>query len=404
MYLGDSLLLQRIEHLAKQARQAEEGRDYSRAASLYAQLAQWEEEYAIRYASDPKARATWKERATMHRRYADQVAKGPPATAKSPPAEDSGSSLVGTSVSGDAAGLLAVVDGLIVMESPARWEDIAGLEEAQRDVKMAFALALAQKPQGTRLPTWGRILLYGPPGTGKTLLASAVAGSIPGSTFFNAQWSQLASKWYGETAKLVSLLYQRAREKAPSVAFLDEVDTIAARRDESGRHEATVASLNALLQELSGIHDKLDERFVLTFAATNRPWSLDDAFLSRFAKAIYVPLPDIFARQQIFRIHLEKNGILVAVPYEDLAGLTEGYSGREIAALCTQAVMIMVQEQNPSLMDLVDKGVDALRAYSLSLRPIVRENFTRALASIRPMSTPEMLRAFQEWRKERGFS
>lgn len=397
MEVGASLLYQRLQHLAKQARQAEEGKDYPRAASLYAQLAQWEEEYATRYVSDPKARSIWKERATAHRRYADHIAKGPP------PAESTPPSPVGTPVGGDIASLLAIVDGLIVSESPVRWEDIAGLEEAKREVKMAFALALAQRPEGTRLPTWERILLYGPSGTGKTLLASAVAGSIPGSTFFNAQWSQLVSKWYGETAKLVSLLYQRAREKAPSVAFLDEVDTIAARRDELGRHEATVASLNALLQEVSGVHDQIEERFVLTFAATNRPWSLDDAFLSRFAKAIYVPLPDPPARQHIFRIHLEKRGIATAVPYEDLAALTDGYSGRELATLCTQAVMNMVQQDNPSLMEIVDKGVEALRSYSLNLRPLGREDFTRALASIRPLSTPETLRAFEQWRREKGF-
>lgn len=396
MAIVDSLLLRRVEELSKQASQAEQGANYPRAASLYAQLAQCEEDYASRYVTDPKARATWKERATIHRSYAGHLAKGPPSDDNKGPAQ------VAASVSGDVAGLLAIIDSLIVKESPVHWDDIAGLDHVKQRLKMAFVLALAKKPAETTLPPSDRILLYGPPGTGKTLLASAVAGSIPGSTFFNAQLSQLSSKWYGESSRLVTLLYQRAREKAPSVVFLDEVDTIARRRDDS--HEATVASLNALLQELSGMHDKVGDRFVLTFAATNRPRALDDAFLSRIARAICVPLPDQAARRQTFFIHLGKRGIPVSAEYDELAAMTEGYSGRDIANLCTQAVMTMVEEKNAVVVQLLDKGVDAVRDHTLDLRPLTRDDVTRAATLVKPSASQDTINDIERWRKERGYT
>ena len=397
--VAQSLLYQRIETLVREARQAEDGADHSRAASLYSELAQWEEQYAERYVNDPKAKGVWQDRVKAHRVRSDHLRHGVPTTE----AHSGASPPVDAAVKGDAAALLAVIDGLIVKESPVRWDDIAGLEDAKQDVKLAFALAMARAPEGVRLPTWERILLYGPPGTGKTLLASAVAGSIPGCTFFNAQWSQLSSKWYGETPKTISLLYQRAREKAPSVVFLDEADYIAASRDESGRHEASIAALNTLLEELSGLADKVERRFIFTFAATNRPRALDDAFLSRFAKAGYVPLPDVSARQVLLRAHLEKKGIKVNAPYDELARLTEHFSGREIATLCTQAVMLMVGQSNPELLGLVDKGLDAIRPYLLKLRPLTREDFEKARQSIRIWYTPDKERAFEEWRRDKGF-
>jgi SpoVK/Ycf46/Vps4 family AAA+-type ATPase len=288
----------------------------------------------------------------------------------------------------------------LIYRSSVTWDDIAGLQRTKREVKTAYALTMARKPSGIQVETPGSLLLYGPPGTGKTLLAAATSNGLD-ATFFNVQVSDALSKYFGESSKLIRALYDEARQRAPSVIFLDEVDAISRARGESGESGAERRLLSTFLSQLDGLNTKDDPAFVLTIAATNRPWDLDSAVRSRFAREVYVPLPDATARRRILEIHLEEKGHQVEVSYDDLVVRTDGYSGREIAQMCEQAVAHMVQCANPSLESVVDRGREAVTAYELQVEALSMEDFEAAFKSIGPPeTTAEDLDKFERWREE----
>src|SRR5207248_11775710 len=132
-----------------------------------------------------------------------------------------------------------------------------------------------------------------------------------------------------------------ARGCSPSVVFLDEFESLCGSRDE-GDTGTERRILSTILSELDGLAEKgRDDVYVLTIAATNRPWDLDPAVLSRFDKKILIPLPDDRTREKILRIHLEKKGFATEVPYEELGRLTNGYSGREIERFCKEVTTEM---------------------------------------------------------------
>jgi vacuolar protein-sorting-associated protein 4 len=146
--------------------------------------------------------------------------------------------------------------------------------------------------------------------------------------------------------------------------------------------------------------NKSDDRYVLTIAATNLPWLLDKAILSRFEKKILVPLPDEKARESILRIHLERRGVDLDVSYQELAAMTGGYSGRELERISQEAVSKMIKELNPQIPELVDRGFDTVRSYELKLRPVTRHDFETVLAHFIPEVSDSDLRRFAEWSRE----
>jgi len=182
------------------------------------------------------------------------------------------------------------LSGAIVAEKPCvSWDDVAGLENAKEALKEAVILPV-KFPQfftGKRKP-WSGILLYGPPGTGKSYLAKAVATESD-STFFAVSSSDLVSKWLGESEKLVSNLFAMARERSPSIIFIDEVDSLCSARGDS-ESEAARRIKTQLMVEMQGVNTS-DAR-VLVLAATNLPYNLDQAIRRRFDKRIYIPLPE----------------------------------------------------------------------------------------------------------------
>lgn len=403
------LLQGQIESLLKQAKEAEAAGQWAKATSLYQKAAVLQRQYADRLAG-PDSKKTARERADAWEHYGQVLLVNPPRPRfpGQAPGSPGGPAAEATSHGGEEPGLQALVDSLVVTTSNVKWDDIAGLEDVKREVKMAFALNFVLRPtsasgQPIDLPPWRRILLYGPPGTGKTMLAAAIAGQIPGATFFDANWSRLASKWFGESERIVQLLYQTARERSPSVVFLDEVDAIASDRDSGSESGASKKVLSSLLTALDGIQDKIDSPFVLSFVATNRPWALDAAFFSRFAKAIYVPLPDAPARLAILRLNLQKKGYQVQAEDADLAARTEGYSGRDLSTLCKQIIVDMVYQQNPDLLILVDQGVDALKGSRLKLRAITMADVERAMQQIRPSVSRADVALYQAWRNQMGY-
>ena len=218
-----------------------------------------------------------------------------------------------------------------------KWDDVAGLEGAKEALKEAVILPL-KFPQlftGKRTP-WRGILLYGPPGTGKSYLAKAVATEA-NSTFFSVSASDLVSKWQGESEKLVRSLFEMARQNKPSIIFVDEIDSMCSSRGE-GDNDSTRRIKTEFLVQMQGVGK--DDTGVLVLAATNIPWGLDPAIRRRFERRIYIPLPDLAARVAMFRIHIGKTpNQLKKEDFEELAGLTDGYSGSDISVLVRNALM-----------------------------------------------------------------
>ncbi|MFX1377962.1 MAG: AAA family ATPase [Promethearchaeota archaeon] len=299
-------------------------------------------------------------------------------------------------VSSEEQELIDTISGTIVTESPnIKWEDIAGLDNVKQALREAIVLPI-MKPQlftGARKP-WSGILLFGPPGCGKTLLAKAAATECK-ATFFSASSADLLSKWLGESEKLISSLFKVARLKAPSLIFMDEIDSVATKRGEGSESGGERRVKTQLLSEIQGLKSTYDKP-LLVLGATNRPWDIDNAMLSRFEKRVHVPLPDLKARAGIFKIHTEGvNSALTDEDFVELAVRTEGYSGRDIANICREVIMLPVRELDMSgLLEDSDKEVN--------VRDIDLKDFKKTLKKVKPMTTKMMLKQYNEWAEEFG--
>jgi proteasome regulatory subunit len=246
-------------------------------------------------------------------------------------------------------------DKFVIIEKPKiAWTQVGGLQDQEREIKEVIELPL-KKPElfkkvGIEPPKG--ILLYGPPGTGKTLLAKAVAAST-NSTFIEVVGSELVQKFIGEGAKLVKEIFQLAREKAPSIIFIDEIDAIAAVRIDvgtSGEREVQRTFMQ-LLAEVDGFNP-LDN--VKIIGCTNRKDILDPAITrpGRLDRLIHVDLPNEEARKEIFKIHTSKMKVgKLDVP--SLIKKTEGFSGAEIRAVATEAGYFAIRE-NRTKVDQAD--------------------------------------------------
>jgi len=232
------------------------------------------------------------------------------------------------------------VERFVVIDKPTvPWHAIGGLHEQERDIKEVIELPL-KKPQlfkeiGIQPPKG--ILLHGPPGTGKTLLAKAVAAST-NSTFIEVVGSELVQKFIGEGAKLVKEIFQLAREKAPSIVFIDEIDAIAATRVDvgtSGEREVQRTFMQ-LLAEIDGFEPLGNVKII---GCTNRKDILDSAIVrpGRLDRLIYVPLPNESGRREILKIHTKDMKLERKLDVEHLIKETNGFSGAELKAICTEA-------------------------------------------------------------------
>ncbi len=240
-----------------------------------------------------------------------------------------------------------IVIGAEIIEKPSvKYDDIGGLEEQIRDVREAVEDPLLRPELYKKIgiePPKG-VLLVGPPGTGKTLLAKAVAHQTK-ATFIRFVGSELVQKYIGEGARLVRELFELAREKAPSIVFIDELDSIGAKRLEvatSGDREVQ-RTLMQLLSELDGFNPIGEVKIM---AATNRPDILDEALLrpGRFDRIITIPLPSHEARLEIFKIHTRKMSIDKSVILAELAAKCEEATGADIKAICTEAGMFAIRD------------------------------------------------------------
>ncbi len=267
-----------------------------------------------------------------------------------------------------------MVSGAEMTDKPTiSYEDVAGLDEQVESVREAIELPLLKPELFEKVgivPPKG-VLLVGPPGCGKTLLAKAVANHTD-ATFIRMVGSELAQKYIGEGGRMVRELFSLAKEKSPSVIFLDEIDAIGAKRldgSTSGDREVQ-RTLMQLLAELDGFDALQDVKII---AATNRPDILDDALLrpGRFDRIIEIPIPDDESRKSILNVHL-KSMNTKKINVQRIVERTKGYSGAELKATCVESGMIAIRAgrntvtQNDVLEALT--RLDKKRSQGTSLR------------------------------------
>lgn len=425
---------QAIEYV-KQAVQEDNAGNYAKAFPLYMNALEYFRTH-LKYEKNPKIKEAITQKFTEYLRRAEEIravlddggtgpaANGDAAVATRPKTKPKdGGEGGGDGEDPEQSKLRAGLNSAIIREKPnVKWNDVAGLESAKQALQEAVILPV-KFPQffvGKRRP-WRAFLLYGPPGTGKSYLAKAVATEAD-STFFSISSSDLVSKWMGESEKLVSNLFQMARESAPSIIFVDEIDSLCGQRGEGNESEASRRIKTELLVQMQGVGHNDDK--VLVLAATNTPYALDQAIRRRFDKRIYIPLPDLKARQHMFKVHLgDTPHNLNESDYENLARKTEGFSGSDIAVCVkdvlfepvrkTQDAMYFVKTPEGLLMPCGPKQPGAVQTTMQDLAakglaaqiippPISKTDFDKVLARQRPTVSKSDLDVHTRFTKEFG--
>jgi SpoVK/Ycf46/Vps4 family AAA+-type ATPase len=278
-------------------------------------------------------------------------------------------------------------DELVIREPPkVKWEDIVGLEDAKKAIREAVIYP-SLRPDLFPLGWPKGILLFGPPGCGKTLLVAAVANEIE-ATFISVDAASIMSKWLGEAERNVARLFNMARKAAkdsPSIIFIDEADSLMGTRMLEVGGETRMR--NQFLKEMDGIIDKKNPIRVYVISSTNKPWTLDVPFIRRFQKRIYVPPPDLAGRLQMLKLYTSCLKISSDVNLNELARLTEGFSGSDIMDICQSAQLKVNSE-------LFEAG----RADGKSQpREITMADFLEILGNRKPSISKDSLSQYEKW-------
>ena len=292
--------------------------------------------------------------------------------------------------------MIEFIQSEILSSSPnVHWDDIAGLEFAKKTIKEIIIWPML-KPElfnGIRSPPKG-LLLFGPPGTGKTMIAKAIASQSK-SMFFNISASSLMSKWIGESEKLVRTLFALASFYQPSVVFIDEIDSLLTSRSEN-ENEASRRIKTEFLVQLDGAGTNAKDR-ILIIGATNRPQEIDDAFIRRLSKRLYIPLPNKVSRKQLIMRVLEKereNNNKYDISEEDIDDIinkTKGYSGSDLFNVCKEAAMMPLR----CIEDIINCEKE-------NIRGVNKKDFDEALVNVKPSINEKSIEQYVEWNKNFG--
>merc|ERR1719373_1530996 len=280
----------------------------------------------------------------------------------------------------------------------ASWADVGGLEDVKRELHetVQYPVEHAAKFKAVGLPPSKGVLFYGPPGCGKTLLAQAVAHEC-GANFVSIKGPELLTMYFGESEANVREVFDKARAAAPCVLFFDELDSIGTARGSSQGDAGGAGDrvMNQLLTEIDGVGAKKNVFFI---GATNRPELLDEALLrpGRLDQLIYIPLPDLPARQGILEATFKKSPVAPNVPMSFVAQKTEGFSGADLAELGQRAAKAAIRDaiaadELKAGDDAMDDGMGA---------EITRKHFEEAFAGARRSVANNDLAKFDQFRKK----